>query len=140
MTQLIPYINFADEGREAIEFYKTVFGGEAIVTLVKDSAMAAQMPAEWGERVMNLDFRSGDIHFMGSDIISDQIGKVPGNMMSIAVACDSVEQLHDYYDKLMAGGKEIMAPGDSGWGSIFGQCIDKFDVQWMLDSSMPADS
>ncbi|HEX3568120.1 MAG TPA: VOC family protein [Candidatus Saccharimonadales bacterium] len=138
MAKILPYINFADKGREAIEFYKSVFGGDAEVQYVKDSPAAAQMPKEWGERIFHLDFEAGDIHFLGSDIISDQAGKVPGNVYSLAITCDSEEQLKDYFGKLSDGGKVVWEPRDSEWGSIFGQCVDKFDVQWMLDYSKSA--
>ena len=137
MAQLIPYINFADKGTEAIAFYKSVFGGDADVTLVKDSAMAAQMPTEWGERIMHLDFKAGDIHFMGSDLISDQAGLERGNGYNIAVACDSVEQLREYFGKLSADGSVVFEPSDAGWGDMFGQCIDGFGVQWMLNYAQP---
>lgn len=127
--------NFADRGREAIEFYKTVFGGDAVVTLVKDGGIADQMPAEWGERIMHLEFTAGDLVFYGSGIISDQAGKVPGNSFAIAIACDNDSQLRDLFTKLSAGGNVTLEPGPSPWGGLFGQCIDKFDISWMLDSN-----
>jgi PhnB protein len=137
MAQIVPYINFADKGREAVEFYKSVFGGEADITLVKDSPSAAQVPKEWGERIFHLDFKAGDIHFLGSDIISDQAGLERGNGYSLALMCDSAKQLKDFYAKLVDGGKEVWAPADSEWGAIFGQCVDKFAVQWMLNFDKP---
>lgn len=135
MPKLIPYINFADRGREAIEFYKDVFGGDAKVTLVKDGGMADQMPPEWGERIMHLEFTAGDLVFYGSDIISDQAGKVPGNSFQIALMCDSPDQVHEFFDKLKQGGSVVLEPVDSPWGGIFGQCVDQFDVSWMLESA-----
>jgi PhnB protein len=139
MANIVPYINFADRGREAVEFYKSVFGGDAEVILVKDSPSAANMPKEWGERIFHLDFKSGDINFYGSDVISDQAGKVPGNVYAIAINCDSAEQLKDYFKKLSDGGKTVWEPSDSEWGSIFGQCVDKFDITWMLNYQKPTE-
>lgn len=133
MATICPYINFADQGREAIEFYKSIFGGEAEITLVKDSPMGKQMPAEWGERIFHFDYHAGDIRILGSDIISDQAGKVVGNVFSIGLMCDSPEQLHEYFDKLADGGKVVWPAADSEWGSIFGQVVDKFGIQWMLN-------
>jgi len=133
MADIVPYINFADQGREAIEFYKSVFGGDAEVQLVKDSPSAAQMPKDWGERIFHFDFKAGDIHFLGSDIISDQAGRVTGNVYALALMCDSVEQLKDYFAKLSNGGKTVWEPRDSEWGSLFGQCVDKYGITWMLN-------
>ena len=133
MAELVPYINFADQGREAIEFYKSIFGGEADVTLVKDGPMAANSPKEWGDRIFHLDYKAGDIHILGSDIISDQAGKEVGNVFSLALMCDSAEQLQGYFDKLSDGGKVVWPAADSEWGSIFGQVVDKYGLQWMLN-------
>ncbi len=134
MATVLPYINFADKGREAIEFYKAIFGGDAEVQLVKDSPMADKMPAEWGERIMHLDFKGdNNIHFLGSDVISDQPGLERGNGYQITIECDSTEQLHGFYDKLVVGGTESFPPVDSEWNSVFAQLTDKFGVQWMLD-------
>ncbi|MGH7234202.1 MAG: VOC family protein [Candidatus Saccharimonadales bacterium] len=133
MAQIVPYINFADRGKDAIEFYKSIFGGEANVTLVKDSPAAAQMPKEWGNRIFHLDYKADSIRLLGSDIISDQDGKVAGNVYSLAIMCDSEEQLKDYFSKLSDGGKVVLEPNKSEWGDIYAQCVDKFDIQWMLD-------
>lgn len=133
MAGVVPYINFADKGREAIEFYKSVFGGDADITLVKDSGSAGQMPAEWGDRIFHLDFKAGDVHFLGSDIISDQAGRVAGNVYALALMCDSADQLKEYFDKLSAGGKVVWEPRDSEWGSLFGQATDKYEITWMLN-------
>lgn len=133
MAQIVPYINFADQGKAAIVFYKSVFGGDAEVQLVKDSPNAAQMPAEWGERIFHLDFQADGIHFLGSDIISDQAGKVVGNVHHLAIMCDSAEQLKEYFTKLSESGKVVWEPRDSEWGSLYGQCIDKFGIQWMFN-------
>lgn len=133
MANIVPYINFADQGREAIEFYKSVFGGDADVQLVRDSPNAAQMPAEWGERIFHLAFTAGDMHFYGSDIISDQAGKVVGNVHFLAINCDSAEQLKEWFGKLAEGGKVVWEPHDSEWGSLFGQVTDRFGVTWMLN-------
>ena len=66
MANIVPYINFAKNGQEAIKFYKGVFGGDAEVQFE-------------GERVLHLDFQAGGIHFMGSDLQSDQAGLERGN-------------------------------------------------------------
>ena len=135
MAQFIPCINFADRGREQLEFYKSVFGGEVEMQLVKDSGMAAQMPAEWGERIMHASLVSDAFRLMGSDIISDQPGLDRGNGYAIAIACDDTDQLNGYFTKLSDGGEVVFAPAKSEWGSTFGQCTDRFGVQWMLDDS-----
>jgi PhnB protein len=104
VASIIPYINFENKSQEAVKFYKAVFGGDAELQL--DAG-----------RVIQLEFEAGDIHFMGSDMEGNQPNLV----------------LLDYHDKLVAGGKEVFAPTDSGWGAVVAHCVDKFGVNWMLN-------
>lgn len=112
MPKLIPYINFKNKGAKAADFYKAVFGGDAEVQLDEG-------------RVVQLEFRSGDIQFMGSD--------TEGTVPSLVLNCDSEAQLRDYYATLSAEGKEVFSPTDSGWGAVVAHCSDQFGVTWMLN-------
>ncbi len=124
MANIVPYINFGDKSQAAVKFYKGVFGGDA------------EVQSE-GERVIHLDFQAGDIHFMGSDLQSDQAGLERGNGYSLVLNCDSEEQLRDFYARLVDGGKEVFAPTDSGWGAIIAHCTDQFGISWMLNYDKP---
>ena len=124
MANIIPYIYFANTSQEAITFYKSVFGGDA------------QVQVE-GERVIHLDFQADGIHFMGSDLQSDQAEPGSGTGYSLVLNCDSEEQLRDFYARLADGGKEVFAPTDSGWGAIIAHCTDRFGVTWLMNYDMP---
>ena len=58
-TRLNPYISFRDNARQAMEFYKGVFGGELNLSNFGDYG-ASQDPAESG-KIMHgqLDMRTG---------------------------------------------------------------------------------
>ena len=58
-SKLSPYISFQGTAREAMEFYKTIFGGDAEVQ--RD-----------GVHVIQTDFTAGDIHFIGADHAVDE--------------------------------------------------------------------
>jgi PhnB protein len=124
MANILPYINFGDKSQEAVKFYQGIFGGGAEVQLE-------------GTRVIHLDFQAGDIHFMGSDLQSDQAGLERSNDYSLVLNCDSEEQLRDFYAKLVDGGREVFAPTDSGWGALIAHCTDRFGVTWMLNYDKP---
>lgn len=116
MANIIPYINFRNKSQEAVAFYKTIFGGDA------------DMQSDGGH-VVQLEFQSGDIHFMGSD--------TEGSQPSLVLNCDNEKQLRDFYNKLVEGGESVFAPTDSGWGAIVAHCKDKFGITWMLNYDKP---
>ena len=57
-TKLNPYINFKSNARQAMEFYKTVFGGELQLTTFKEYH-ASQTPDE-DDLIMHAELNAGD--------------------------------------------------------------------------------
>lgn len=131
MAVIEPYISFAGKTAEAIEFYKSVFGGEANVQLAKDGPNAANTPPEKLEQVFHADLGTGQFHILASDMMSDT--RAQSGDISLALMCDSGEQLQEWFDKLADGGKVVWPVRDSEWGALYGQCVDKYGVQWMLN-------
>jgi len=67
MTTLTPYLLFDGTCHEAMEFYKSVFGGELMATKVKDSPAKDHMAAFQQDRVLNARLRSGAVEISASD-------------------------------------------------------------------------
>lgn len=132
MATLEPYISFAGKTAEAMEFYRSVLGGESTVRLAKDGPNAGNTPADKLDQVFHADLTTdGGFHILGSDMMS---GDTPvNNVVSLALMCDSDEQLRSYFDKLSDGGKVVWPVRDSEWGSVYAQLIDRYGVQWMLN-------
>ncbi|CAN5155539.1 VOC family protein [soil metagenome] len=120
MANIVPYIHFANESKKAIKFYKTVFGGDADV----------QVDAG---QVVHLEFRAGNVHFMGSDKADLQ----RGSGYTLVLNCDSEQQLREFYAKLVVDGEAVYEPSDSGWGAIIAHCTDRFGVTWLLNYDLP---
>lgn len=133
MASLVPYVNFAGKTAEALDFYKSIFGGEADMTLAKDGPMAAQTPEERQNDVFHADYKADGFRLLASDMMSDAAGREVGNVFSLALMCDSKEQLQDWFDKLADGGKVVWPVRDSEWGSVYAQVVDKYGLQWMLN-------
>jgi hypothetical protein len=82
MTTLTPYLLFDDNCHQAMEYYRTCFGGQLTVIKVKDSPARDHMPAEQFEKITNArlttywgcgDFRFG-LASTGPDTHSWQYG------------------------------------------------------------------
>lgn len=135
MAVIIPYVRFGGKAVEALGFYKSVFGGEPDITLVKDSAMAANMPAEMGGLVFHSELKSPrGVSIMASDLESQDTPLVKGNTIAMGIMCDSDEQLRDWSAKLASnGGKVTWAPTDTDWGAVYGETLDQYGITWMLN-------
>lgn len=132
MAQLNPYLNFENNCREAMTFYKDCLGGELKLTTVGEMPeMAAQMPPDMKDAIMHSSLMNGNIVIMGSDLNREK--PLEGNTVQLCINCDSEEQLNDYFTKLSAGGKITEALAHMPWGAIYGAIIDKYKKQWLFN-------
>jgi PhnB protein len=133
-SRLNPYLNFSDNAREAMEFYKSVFGGELQINTfgefgeqdasLRDKTMHAQLETDRGFTLMASDMPPGMEHN-------------PGNNIAVSVSGDDAEELRGYWEKLSEGGTVTMPLEKQMWGDEFGMCVDRFGVPWMVDIVQP---
>lgn len=129
---LNPYLNFRGNAREAMEFYKEVFGGKLTISTFADFH-AASDPSEEG-LVMHADLEGPDgIRFMAADV-PGRMEFVPGtNNFSMSLSGENEAELRGYFEKLSDGGSVSMPFETATWGDTFGMCTDKFGVSWLVN-------
>lgn len=131
VTRLNPYLSFRDNAREAMGFYKEVFGGELTVSTFADF-QASQDPAE-DNLVMHAQLESPTgLTLMGSDTPA-RMDYTPGNTYSVSLSGDDEAELRGYWDKLSQDGTVTMPLEAAPWGDAFGMCNDKFGVAWLVN-------
>jgi PhnB protein len=129
-SRLNPYISFRSDARQAMEFYKSVFGGDLNVSTfgeynspdpsVADQIMHAQLETDAGFTLMASD-------------TPPSMDYNPGDNISISLSGDDADQLHGYWDKLTADGTVTMPLEKQMWGDEFGMCKDRFGINWMVN-------
>ncbi|HEV2403732.1 MAG TPA: VOC family protein [Candidatus Saccharimonadales bacterium] len=139
-TALNPYLNFDGNTRQAMEFYKTIFGGKLDLRTYKEFH-ATEDPSE-DEKIMHamIETENG-LTFMAADVPKSMEYK-PGNNFSMSLSGDNDAELRGYFDKLADGGTVTMPLEKAQWGDTFGMCTDKFGVRWMVDitATKPAEA
>ena len=130
-TKLNPYVSFKNNTREAMEFYRTVFGGELTVSTFKEFH-ASQDPSEDDLIMHSVLEADNGITIMASDTPS-RMEYRPGTNMSMSLSGDNEAELKAYFEKLSAGGTVTMPLEKAMWGDSFGMCTDKFGVQWLVN-------
>jgi len=137
---LSTYLTFGGNCRDAFEFYRSVFGGE-FTEFQTFAGGPPDMPVSEAEKnlVMHVALPIGSSILMGSDHSSFGPPLAVGNNFSIAVDAESRDRCEELFAKLSAGGSVIMPLQDQFWGSYFGQCADRFGVNWMVSHTAPAE-
>lgn len=130
MATLNPYFGFDGNAREAMEFYREVFGGD--LTIMTFADMGATGDAADG--VMHGQLAGGPHGFtlMGSDMPPGEDYR-PGNTMSASLSGDEAAELRGYWDRLSADGTVMVPLEKQAWGDEFGMCADRYGIAWLVN-------
>jgi PhnB protein len=133
-SRLNPYISFESNAREAMEFYKTVFGGTlALSTFAEfgdkdapeaDKIMHGMLETDSGYTIMGADTPPGMEYSSGTSI-------------TVSLSGDDADELRGYWEKLSAGGSVSVPLEKQMWGDEFGMCADQFGIGWMVNIGQP---
>lgn len=129
-SRLNPYISFPGSARQAMEFYKHVFGGTLTLNTYGESG-APDIPE--ADKIMHgmLETDSG-FTLMGSDT-PPGMAYNPGDNISVSLSGDDTDELRGYWEKLSAGGTVSVPLEKQMWGDEFGMCVDQFGINWMVN-------
>ncbi len=137
VLQPIPYLAFNGNCAEAMSYYEKALGG-TIRSMMKasQSPMAAQIPKEQGEMVLNAQLElPGGCYLYGSDS--------PPHMpyqgihgVSITLNLATVSEAEKIFHLLAEGGTITMPFAPTFWAEKFGMVTDKFGVHWIINGNL----
>jgi PhnB protein len=133
-SRLNPYLNFNDNAREAMEFYKDVFGGTLSVTTFGD--LGAAEGADASKVMHSVLETSAGYTIMGSDTPAHMEYHGPAGF-GVSLSGDDGDQLRGYWDKLSGGGRVDMPLQKQVWGDEFGMVVDKYGICWLVNITAP---
>jgi PhnB protein len=135
MPHITPYLFFDGKCREAMEFYKSCFGGELTMSRYADGPEGAGRAEGEGkpdlERIMHACLTGGDASLMASD--NPMGAPKAGDNVSLSLHCETMEDIQRLFAALSEGGKVFMPLADTFWGAHFGMLVDKYGFNWMLN-------
>jgi len=132
--KLTPYIHFAGNAEEALNFYKEALNGEiAMLNRYGDSPIPAD--EDYKQKIIHARLVFGDNMIMISDTFKGNAVHTNGNIQLNIEMPDKL-QLETVFGKMAAGGKIVMPLQDQFWGAVFGMLQDKFGVNWMFNYSV----
>ncbi len=134
MTDLTPYLLFDGNCKQAMEFYKSCFGGELTQILVKDSPLKDAMPAFQQEKILNARLTNGNIKLSASDWLMPDRTPVPGNTVCLYLRAGTFQELSALFARLSEGGN-VTDPLKEMFFGTYGALNDQFGVRWMFQSN-----
>ena len=139
MTNINPYLNFDGKAEEAMNFYRSVLGGEFMGGVMRWGEVPGceemNLREEDKGKVMHmaLPISDGNV-IMASDSLK---GFGPplsaGNNVTMALGPETREEADRLFNGLSAGGNVQMPMADAFWGGYFGSFEDKFGINWLIN-------
>ena len=133
-SRLNPYISFTGNARQAMEFYRSVFGGTLSLNTFgefgaqdspdADKIMHGMLETDSGFALMGADTPPGTEHN-------------PGTNIAVSLSGDDADELRSYWEKLSDGGTVSVPLEKQMWGDEFGACVDQFGINWMVNIGQP---
>ena len=139
------HLNFRGTARQALDFYRSVFGGEVTAATYGQFGMPEGVPGfdkvvfgqlEGVVRLMAYDIpgqddpnpaaTAGSTHRENGATITDRT-------FFQSLRADSLDEIQGYWDGLSDGATIIEPLAASAWSAGFGMLTDRFGVTWVLD-------
>jgi PhnB protein len=130
-SRLNPYIGFDGTAREAMEFYREVFGGELALNTYGEAGAAA--PGD-ENKIMHSQLETPAGYFLMASDAPAGMERSAGSAITISLSGDDPE-LRGYFEKLSEGGSVTMPLEKQMWGDEFGMLTDRFGTAWMVNIS-----
>jgi PhnB protein len=133
MTTLSTYLLFKGDCREAMEFYRSVFGGELTQTSVGQSPMKNSFPESMHNLIVNARLTGKNIDISASDWLRPAQTPVQGNMVCLYLSGGRPAELKAIFEKLSVDA-EVTDPLRVEPFGTYGALNDKFGVRWMFQT------
>ncbi|MFD2099003.1 VOC family protein [Flagellimonas iocasae] len=130
MNQIITYLTFNGNCREAMEFYRECLGGELKIQTLENTPDELSFPSNLKKYVVQAVLKKENMLLMGTDMANEKL--ISGNAISILVDSEDEGQVQNYYEKLKEGGTSIYPLDNTFLGHLFGGLIDKYGHQWLF--------
>ena len=139
MKELVTYLNFDGNTREAMMFYAKSLGVALELHTFGESMPGGMPPGMEAakDRIMHARLVKGSAAIL---MASDGLPGMPlhaGNNFSVSVHCEGAEEVDRLFAALGEGGSVRMPVTDASWGARFGMLTDKFGIQWMFNFEYP---
>lgn len=131
MPNLNPYLSFRTEARQAMEFYRSVLGGELDINVFGEFPDMVQDPSQ-KDLVMHAQLTTPEgLVLMASDT-PNGMNYEPPQGISVSLSGISEGTARTAWEKLSEGGTVTMPLDTPPWGGLFGMLVDRFGIAWML--------
>jgi PhnB protein len=129
--QLSTYLLFDGNGKQAMEFYHSVFGGDLTLTTVGESPMKDIFPVSMHAKVVHARLKSKLVDLSASDWLRPDEQRIQGNTVCLYLSGGTPGDTASIFRRL-AEGADVTDPISEQPFGLYGALNDKFAIRWMF--------
>lgn len=144
------HLNFPGTAAAALEFYRSIFGGQVFTTTYGEVGMPAEAPdapkvvfglleSDSGFRVMAYDI-PGRSESVAGTTRREQGATITDAPFFLSVRGESFDEVQGYWDQLSEGASVVEPLAASAWSPGFGMLTDRYGVTWSIDVAASRES
>lgn len=128
------YVNFRGNCAEAIRYYETHLAAKLGMMMTHaQSPGKSRLGSEWKDAVLHARIAIGGNELLAADIPNAE----PMRSAYLTLRVDSDTEAERVFSALSEGGRVLMPIEDTFFASRFGQCQDRFGINWMILHERP---
>jgi PhnB protein len=129
--QILTYLNYGGNCRQAFEFYEQHLGGKIVMlTTHGEQADPSKVPAGWKDAVLHARIEIGGTTILAADVPPDRFQPMRSAYLSLMAG--SVAEAERAYALLSEGGEIFMPMAETFFAHRFAMLRDRFGTSWML--------
>jgi PhnB protein len=133
-VHLYTYVNFAGRCADAFRYYEEHLGGKvSMIMKHRDAPDQRNTKPEWADLVLHARISIGGTELMGADIPTAE----PMRSAYLSLSVESDAEAERVFKALSDGGQVFMPMQETFFASRFGQCRDRFGINWMILHERP---
>lgn len=130
-----PYLFFSGNCREAFTRYHEVLGGELYLMPMSEVPDGSEVPEGSPDLIIHAALNIDGSFLMASDDPTGDAGGAKG--ISVSYVVKDAGEAKRVFDALAEGG-EVTAPlSETFFSPMFGMCVDRFGIAWMVNIGQP---
>lgn len=131
---LATYVNFAGKCAEAFGYYERHLGGKIVMMMTHGQAPdQSRVDPASKNLVLHSRIAIGGTVLMGADIPTAE----PMRSAYLSLSVDTDDEAERLWAALSDGGQVFMPLQEIFFASRFGQCRDRFGINWMIAHERP---
>jgi PhnB protein len=132
------HVNFRGEARDALEFYRSVFGGEPTIATYAD-IHAVEDPSQAGNVAFGRLTAPSGFDIMAYDVQPSK-GYDPGqNPFYITLQGADAAEIQTLWDGLGEQARDVLIPlAPAAFAPLYGMLTDRYGVTWIVGVDAPA--